>query len=107
MTIYPLPESIADSHDGDEWAIAALMAGRVVALLYLSDVAPEIVGHLDTPAVEFVVKRWTQTAPDALLELQALGDVSAGTVTADGFEERWELAEWRPSDRLPEGSAPL
>jgi len=100
--IYPIPEYLAKLRRGTEWAIAAVLLDRVVAMLYLSDVAPELVEHLGTPSAEFMVKRWAQTAPADLRELAALGDVSAGIVTADGFEVRWELAKWRPSDHLPE-----
>lgn len=100
MTTYPIPEYLDQIRHGDEWAIAAILLGRVVALLYISNVAPDLVEHLDTPSAEFVIKRWVQTAPADLLELQALGNVSAGIVTADGFEERWELAEWRPGEIL-------
>lgn len=104
MATYPLPESLSDTHDGDEWAIAAILGGRVVALRYLADVAPSLTKHLGAPSAEFVIKRWVQTAPADLRELQALGDVSAGIVTEDGFEARWQLAGWMPSDRSPAGA---
>ncbi|CAM4096125.1 hypothetical protein BOTU111921_11495 [Bordetella tumbae] len=102
---YPIPESLSDTHEGAEWALAAILGDRLVGLLYLSTVAPALVEHLDTPSSEFVIKRWVQTAPADLRELQALGDVSAGIVTEDGFEARWQLAEWQPGDQLPERSA--
>ncbi|WP_094838240.1 hypothetical protein [Bordetella genomosp. 4] len=102
--IYPIPEYLQDTRDGNEWAIAAILSDRVVGLLHLANVASDLVEHLDTPSAEFIVKRWVQTAPADLLELQALGNVSAGVITAEGFEERWKLAEWRPLDQLPEDS---
>lgn len=89
----PVSEYLASLRQGDEWALASILFGRVVALLYMSKIAPELVEHLDTPGAEFKVKRWAQTAPADLLDPQALGNVSAGIVTADGFEERWRLAE--------------
>lgn len=105
MANYPIPEYLQDSHDGDEWAIAAILEGRVVALRYISDIAPELLPFLDTTSAEFVIKRWVQKAPTDLSELQALGNVSAGIVTAEGFNERWGLAEWKPNDQLPEEAA--
>jgi len=91
MSTYPLPEYLSDFHDGNEWAIAAIMGSRVVALLYVADITPEIARHLDTPAAEFVIKRWAQSSPTDLLELRQLGDVSAGIVSAEGFSKHWSL----------------
>lgn len=104
MTTCPIPEYLDTLRRGDEWAIAAVLADRAVALLYLSDVAPDLTEYLGTPSAEFTIKRWVQRAPADLLELKALGDVYAGTVGVDGFEMHWKLAEWQPSDQLPEGA---
>ena len=102
MATYPLPESISDTHDDDEWAIAAILNGRVVALHYLADVAPEIVGQ-NIPETESAIRERFGQSPREVTELQALGKVHAGIVTGDGFESKWKLAEWDPSDQLPEG----
>lgn len=107
MTTYPVSEYLANLRQGDEWAIASILLGRIVALLYISNIASELVEHLDTPSAEFMIKRWVQTAPADLLELQALGNVSAGIVTAEGFEERWELAVWKPNAQLPKAASQI
>ncbi|CAM4226356.1 hypothetical protein [Bordetella muralis] len=86
MATYPIPEYLQDSHDGDEWAIVAILGGRVVALRYISDVAPEI------GLTESAIGQWLDRNPLELRELKALGSVSAGIVTADGFEVQWELS---------------
>jgi|GEM_PF-2036765 len=98
MPTYPIPEYLQDSHDGDEWAIAAVPGERVVALRYISDFAPEV------DLTEQAIRIWLDSSPIDLHELQALGDVSVGVVSGDGFEARWQLAEWWPSDQLPEGA---
>lgn len=98
---YPIPESIYAS-DEPEWAIAAVLGDRVVALLHLADIAPTLVPHLDTISAEFHVKQWARKATPDFQQLQALGDVSAGVLTTDGFEAHWRLASWRPNDQLPE-----
>jgi hypothetical protein len=84
--IYPIPEYLHDSHDGDEWAIAAILGGRVVALRYISDIAPEI--ELD----ETAIRKWLDSQPIDMRELQALGDVHAGTINSDGLNARWKVA---------------
>ena len=102
MTVYPLSDFYSSIRQGDEWAIAAILGDRAVALLYLSDVAPELGPHLGQPSWEFMVKQWARKATPDLQQLQALGDVHAGVVTGEGFESRWKLAEWKPSEGLPE-----
>lgn len=87
--IYPIPESLQDTHDGDEWAIAAILGGRVVALRYISDVASEI------EPTESAIKAWLKTNPIYLRELQALGPANLGVVGADGFLSKWPIAAWR------------
>lgn len=83
--LYPIPEYLQDTHDGDEWAIAAILGGRVVALRYIADIAPEI------ELIESAIKQWLARDPIDLHELQALGDVSVGIVTSDGFEASWRF----------------
>jgi hypothetical protein len=104
MSRYPIPEYLINSSDGNEWAIAAILESRVVALLYLEDIAPDAARYMDTPSAEFVIRRWAQGKPKDLLELQALGPVSVGMVTVDGFVECRKLAEWIPGGNLPEGA---
>lgn len=91
MATYPIPEYLQDSHDGDEWAIAAILGGRVVALRYISDIAPEITQFLGGKAAGFAFRRWIGSEPTELRELQALGPVSVGIVGADGFLERRKI----------------
>jgi hypothetical protein len=99
MITYPIPEYLAGSHEGNEWAIAAILEKRVVALLYIADLAPDITHYLDSSSAEFVIKRWVQTNPKDAMALQALGNVSAGLVTANGFTKRWALIDWKPCDQ--------
>lgn len=87
MATYPIPECLEDTHDGDEWAVAAILCGRVVALRYISDIVP------DMKLTELAISHRLDGNPIELRELQALGPGSIGIVTIDGFEERWKLAE--------------
>jgi hypothetical protein len=96
MITYPIPKHLAESIDVNEWAIAAILRDRVVALLYISDIAPNITRFLGTTASEFVIKRWAEGNPPDLLKLQKLGRVSAGKITSKGFNLYWELTEWNP-----------
>jgi len=85
MNTYLLPESVSDTHDGDEWAIAAILGNRVVALRYLSDVEPAITLN------EASIRQWLLGKPLPLRELLALGPVSIGMIGADGFLECWRV----------------
>jgi len=80
MTTYPIPEYLQDSHDGDEWAIAAILSRRVVALRYIADIAPEI------ELTESTIRQWLDGGPIELRELQALGPVSLGVIGSGGFD---------------------
>lgn len=91
MEIYPIPEYLQDSHDGDEWALAAILNDRVVALDYLADLSPELMEFLNTPAWQFIVHRWARNSTPELRQLQGLGRVAAGVVTAAGFELHFPL----------------
>lgn len=99
---HQISESLSTSHDDAEWAIAAILNDRVVALLYLTDIEPNLAQYLDTAAAELMVRQWAGKATPDFQQLRMLGDVSAGVVTADGFEARWKLANWEPCDELPE-----
>lgn len=93
MPTYPIPEYLTDSHDGDEWAIAAIMGGRVVALRYITDIAPQLTKYLDSAATPtLLIKQWMQTSPIELRELQMLGEISAGLITSEGFIDYWTPA---------------
>ncbi|OZI64630.1 hypothetical protein [Bordetella genomosp. 4] len=81
--IYPIPESLQDSHDGDEWAIGALLGGRVVALRYISDIAPHIALEAQP------ITEWLHSDPLELRELHALGPVGVGLVGTDGIALKW------------------
>jgi len=81
--IYPLPESLSDTHDGDEWAIAAILGGRVVALRYISDIAPGV------PLRPLAIKDWLQHDEHLLHEMRGLGSLGVGLVNSDGFQLRW------------------
>jgi len=85
MATYPIPESLSDTYDGAEWAIAAILSGRVVALRYIADIAPEIAQD------EAAIRRWALCKPPEVRELQALGTLSAGLISAEGFEESWQI----------------
>lgn len=90
MKTYPLPESMCDTHDGDEWALAAILGERVVALRYLSDIPSlVVVTQINGPSAEFSIRQWLHEKPMELRELQVLGKVSAGVVSSDGFAEVW------------------
>jgi len=102
MTTYPIPEYLSKFDHDDEWAIAAILRDRAVALLYLADIAPELSAYVGTPSLERVIRDWAQKAPTDFQQLQELGDVAAGIVTSEGFEERWQLGNWGPSDQLPD-----
>jgi len=94
MKIYPLPESMCDTHDGDEWALAAILGGRVVALRYLSDIAPStVVAQLNESSAEFSIRQWLRKEPMELCGLRALGAVSTGIVSSDGFTETWAVQQ--------------
>jgi len=80
----PYTGCLSDSHDGDEWAIAAILGERVVALRYLTDVTPSVA------LKESTIKEWLSSNPIDLRELQALGPVSVGIVNGDGFAALWQ-----------------
>lgn len=99
MATYPIPEYLQDSHDGDEWAVAAILEGRVVALLYLEDVAPQLMRHLHGPEWEFVVRRWVQLESEEIDSIQELGQLVIGVVQGDGLTERWQLPIHKPAQK--------
>ena len=92
MEAYPIPEFMCDTHDGDEWALAAVLRERVVALRYISDIAPsEVDAQISEPSAELSIRQWLHKKPTELRDIQSLGVVSAGVVSSDGFMERWAV----------------
>lgn len=90
MTVYPMDPAIGASYKGAGLALAAITGGQVVALRYIRDVAPTVIAdHADGVHGGFFVRQWLATAAAGPIvrELQALGDVSAGMVSA------WEFVE--------------
>ncbi|RTZ41108.1 hypothetical protein EKL30_15595 [Candidimonas sp. SYP-B2681] len=89
MNTYPIPESLAGSYRGDGWALAATLNGQVVAIRYISEIAPGIAEQLEGPHASLFVKQWLGTleAMSVVRELQALGKVSLGMC------RNWEFLE--------------
>ena len=93
VQIYPIPEALSDTHDGEEWALAVILGKRAVALRYLSDIAPPIVfDQVDGLSAEASIQQWLCNRPLELRELQAFGAVSVGMVSAAGFVELWAVS---------------
>jgi len=92
MATYPIPEYLCGTNDGDEWALGVVVGERVVALSYLASIGPaSVIDQLDGAGAEFAIRQWLHKSPLELRELQALGDVGVGVVTADGFVEAWKV----------------
>lgn len=98
MATYPIPECLAGTHIGNEWAIAAIFGDRVVALRYLTDIAPELSARSSDSDIAPAIKSWLRQEAKELRDLQALGDIATGIVTGDGFVEKWRH-ECRGSSR--------
>ena len=90
MKAYKISDSIADQYHGYGLALAAIVNGQPVRLIYLRDVVPEgMQEHLESQHGQFFVRQWLQTdaAAPVVRELQALGQVSVGMCSA------WEFCE--------------
>ena len=89
MKTYPIPETLEKSYKGSGWALAAILDGQVVAIRYLSDIAPAISEQLGGDHDGFFIRQWIQTADAGpfVRELQALGEVSVGMCSC------WEFTE--------------
>lgn len=92
MATYPIPEALAGQYQGAGIALAAITGGQVVALRYLTDIAPPEVDEQIAkggPHAAFFARQWLGTAEAGPLvrELQALGDVRAVMCSA------WEAVE--------------
>jgi len=94
MTTYPIPEYLCGTSDGADWALGVIVGERVVALSYLACIGPaSVIDQLDGAGAEFAIRQWLHKSPLELRELQALGDVSVGVVTTDGFVEAWMVED--------------
>ena len=91
MNTHVIPESLSHQYHGAGWALAAITGGRLIALRYVSDLAPE----LDDDLIEggntarAAVQKWfaSDAAGPAVRELQALGEVSVGMCSCGEFVE--------------------
>ena len=91
MSTHPIPESISNQYHGAGWALAAVTGGELVALRYVSDLAPVLANDLieGGNTARAAVQRWiaSDAAGPAVRELQALGDVSVGMCSCGEFVE--------------------
>ena len=95
MNSHALPESLSHQYHGSGWAVAAITGGQLVALRYVSDLAPELTDDLIDDLIEggsiarAAVQKWiaSDAAGSAVRELQALGDVSVGRCSCGEFVE--------------------
>jgi len=92
MKVHKITDDLASQYHGAGLALAAIMGGKVVALRYVADVAPEQVADAVAEGgahAAFFVRQWLGTAEAApvVRELQALGEVSVGMCSA------WEFCE--------------
>lgn len=89
MNVYPIPETLAGAYHGCGYALAAIVDGRVVDMLYFRDVLP---GFSDEDAngngihPESLPIADHRLAP-TIAHLSGLGEVSVGMVSC------WELCE--------------
>lgn len=92
MSVYKITDTLANQYHGSGWALAAIAGGRVVALRYVTDVAPDAVADVVAAGgshAAFFVRQWlgTSEAGPVVRELQALGEVSVGMCSC------WEFVE--------------
>jgi len=92
MNVFKIGDSLENQYKGAGYALAAVVAGQVVALRYVEDVASgEIADALIDPGAHgaFFVRQWLNSAEAApvVRELQALGEVSVGMCSS------WEFVE--------------
>lgn len=83
MNVIPITDDLADSYHGAGYALAAVTGGRIMKLVYIEDVAPQL--ELSHESVtEWILS--PEAAP-VVRELQALGLVSVGMCSG------WEFTE--------------
>lgn len=74
MTIFKIPDAIADKYDGCGYAMASVTGGQIVNLIYLRDILPEFDDERESLAEAIDDERTGQ----AVRLLQATGEVYAG-----------------------------
>jgi len=90
MRVIKVPAQLAPKYRGTGYALAAITGGQLIDFRYVHDVAPATVADaLDGPHAAFFVRNWIGTveAEPILRELQVLGEVSVGMLSA------WEFIE--------------
>lgn len=93
MNTHAIPESLSHQYHGAGWALAAITGGQLVALRYVSDLAPELDDDLIDDLIEggsiarAAVQKWiaSDAAGPSVRELQALGEVSVGMCSCGEF----------------------
>lgn len=83
MKTYQVPEGLAPQYHGAGHALAAVLGGTLVRIIYLHDILPDYDGALDGAALRRAISL-PQLGP-AVRELQALGDVSVGMLSCWEF----------------------
>jgi hypothetical protein len=83
MNVFPIPEALASKYHGAGYALAAVLEGSVIDLVYLREALPDFgeerqdaLAAIDDPRIAPTVRR-----------LQALGQVSIGMCSG------WEFVE--------------
>ena len=91
MITHAIPESLSHQYHGAGWALAAITGGQLVALRYVSDMAPELDDDLieGGSAARAAVQKWiaSEAAGPAVREMRALGEVSVGMCSCGEFVE--------------------
>lgn len=95
MNTHAIPESLSHQYHGAGWVLAAITGGQLVAMRYVSDLAPELDDDLIDDLIEggsiarAAVQRWiaSDSAGPAVRELQALGEVAVGMCSCGEFVE--------------------
>ena len=93
MNTHAIPESLSHQYHGAGWALAAITGGQLVAMRYVSDIAPELDDDLIDDLIEggsiarAAVQKWiaSDAAGPSVRELQALGEVSVGMCSCGEF----------------------
>lgn len=85
MKTYQVPEGLAPQYHGAGHALAAVVNGSLVRIIYLHDIFPGYDGALDSAALRQAIS--LPPLGPAVRELQDLGDVSVGMLSC------WEFTE--------------
>lgn len=92
MRVFKVTDALAPKYRGTGYALAAIAGGQLVDIRYLRDFGQfEIIDQIEDsgPHAGFFFKQWLNTSDAAptVRELQAIGEVSAGILSA------WEFCE--------------